>query len=218
MANKKTICISSDIELSHLILDIDFLIEVTGTNFVGSIKHNPVIQLRDEGLKMLQNNLAAIIESTLARRKDPDPVTYKKLESGRTVEFQKQITDIKFNDKAFKLDLRDDEDFKLCARVDLFSMATSSLNLSGSLSFFDRDLFTKHEGSSIIGYLRNNPSLNKIDIEIGLKGLWQRLAIQNVINDEILTNGLNNLTKYGLVGYDKSSDKYRLTARGLMFW
>jgi hypothetical protein len=213
----KIICISSDVEFSHLSLDYYFLMETMGLN-LSSLINEPISHLNGNDLVFVKEKIEKTIVNILSNRKDPDSVVYKRLKGGRMVELPKSITEIEYGDKIIKVDLRDNHDFNLCAYIDILSMIITCIELKGSLWFFNRELLEMYEGVSIIGYLRINGSRKKADIENGLNELWKKLKINSFINADILTKGLNNLKKFGLVDYDKRSDEYCLTARGFMFW
>jgi hypothetical protein len=215
---KKIICISSDVEAAHMSLDYNFLMGIQTLNLSNLTDEKPLIRLIGQDLLLAQNFIQASIDSTILNRKEPDLLIRKQLESGRVVELQRNLMDISYGGHFIKLDLRDSNDFDLCAYIDLFHMIASCIQQDGTLYFFNRKLFEPHEGISIIGYLRINHAKKKSEIETGLNELWKRLKINSSINNEQLTNGLDNLMKYGLVDYDKHSNNYSLTARGYIVW
>lgn len=214
----KKICVSSDVEMSHLILDFDFLLEVIGSDLSDLIGDKPIIQLNYRDLYLKIDVIKTTIDGLLLNRKEPDWVTYKKLESGRTVEIRKSITEIEYEGKILKLDLRESDDFRICVYINLLSIIKTCVLLNGALYFFNRELLEQYDGADIVGYLRINQAKKKDEIECGLNELWKRLKINCSIESNILTKGLDNLKKYGLVDHDRRGDEYRLTARGFMFW
>lgn len=183
---KGKICISSDIEMSHLTLDYDFLLDIEGLNLSNWADDNPLIHIMDQNLLLAQDYVQMKVEKLLLHTIEPESVISKKLESGKIVEFRRNLTEIEYRGKLFKLDLRDNNDFNLCAYIDLLSMILLCVQLKGILYLFNRELFEKDEGISIIGYLRLNHSKKKEEIGNGLNDLWKKLKISSSIDNETL--------------------------------
>jgi hypothetical protein len=125
--------ISSDIETGNLILNYSDLKDINYIDFNLLEKGLPNVFVK-ENIEDLKNEVEIIIDALFANRKPVEKIIKMVAENGKTYTAKRTTTTVTYKGIVTEIDLRSNNDFHICALVDIYDMAISCIRMNGTLT------------------------------------------------------------------------------------
>ncbi|MGN6293137.1 MAG: hypothetical protein ACTHMV_10380 [Chitinophagaceae bacterium] len=212
------LCICSDVTENHILVNISSLLQIDRILSLEVLKKDVwFLRFQDQGLLEIKNELIGVLDKLLSEREPIKEMSKRIISNGKEIEFRKTtIISISYKGKEIKVDLKNNDDFRICVLIDLLNLLEVTFNLNGILFLYNRTEIEKYNGVEIISLLRAMYSLSEEELAAQMK---LKLQNQNSLEKmSSLISDINMLRKAGLLYYDKELRKYTLTGRGYIFW
>lgn len=212
------ICICSDVTENHTLVNHSTLLEVSKAFKLHLLKKDVwFLHFQNSCLLDIKKELVSVLDELMFKRTPLKETTRKIISNGKEIEFKKTtLITLNYRGESIEVDLKNNDDFKLCILIGLYDLMELTLNLDGILFLYNRIEIEKYSGVSIISLLRIRYSLSKEEL---LNELKPTMYNQNLsVSKSSIENNLAMLEKLGLLFFDKELNKYRLTGRGYIFW